>query len=123
MLASEAMPENRPVPIQVMDRNRDCQGKGLLPLELQNAHPECTGRSESFTAILPSSKRWKRVLVYDENCDNPLHRGVKVGHLKFGNGIVTNVSGSGENTRVEVRFSDGIVRKLILKYAGLKILD
>lgn len=62
-------------------------------------------------------------LVYDENCDNPLHRGVKVGHLKFGNGIVTNVSGSGENTRVEVRFSDGIVRKLILKYAGLKILD
>jgi DNA helicase II / ATP-dependent DNA helicase PcrA len=33
------------------------------------------------------------------------------------------VSGSGENTKVEVRFCDGNVRKLILKYAGLRILD
>lgn len=54
---------------------------------------------------------------------NPLHKGVRVAHLKFGQGIVTNVSGSGENARVEVRFGDGSVRKLILKYAGLKILD
>lgn len=62
-------------------------------------------------------------IVYDEGCDNPLHAGVRVRHLKFGSGVVTNVSGSGENTRVEVKFSNGIVRKLILKYAGLEILD
>ena len=62
-------------------------------------------------------------LVYDEDCDNPLHSGVRVQHMKFGTGVVTNVSGSGENTRVEVKFSNGIVRKLILKYAGLQILD
>ena len=62
-------------------------------------------------------------LVYDVDCDNPLRSGVRVQHMKFGTGVVTNVSGSGENTRVEVRFSNGIVRKLILKYAGLQILD
>lgn len=62
-------------------------------------------------------------IVYDENCENPLHSGVRVEHLKFGRGVVTNVSGAGENARVEVRFHDGNVRKLILKYAGLKILD
>ena len=62
-------------------------------------------------------------LVYDENCDNPLHKGVRVQHLKFGRGVVIGISGAGENARVEVRFSDGNVRKLILKYAGLQILD
>ncbi len=62
-------------------------------------------------------------VVYDRDCENPLHPGVRVGHLKFGKGVVTKVSGSGENARVEVKFSDGIVRKLILKYAGLEILD
>lgn len=62
-------------------------------------------------------------VVYDEDCDNPLRGGVRVEHVKFGRGVVTNVSGSGDNARVEVRFHDGIVRKLILKYAGLKILD
>ncbi len=62
-------------------------------------------------------------IVYDEDCDNPLRGGVRVEHVKFGRGVVTKVSGSGENARVEVRFYDGIVRKLILKYAGLKILD
>ncbi len=62
-------------------------------------------------------------IVYDEDCENPLRGGVRVEHVKFGRGVVTNVSGSGENARVEVRFCDGIVRKLILKYAGLKILD
>lgn len=62
-------------------------------------------------------------IVYDETCENPLRSGACVEHLKFGRGIVTNVSGSGENARVEVRFRDGNVRKLILKYAGLKILD
>lgn len=62
-------------------------------------------------------------IVYDSDCENPLHGGVRVEHVKFGRGVVTNVSGSGENARVEVRFSDGNVRKLILKYAGLKILD
>lgn len=62
-------------------------------------------------------------IVYDKDCENPLHRGVHVEHLKFGRGTVTNISGSGENARVEVRFFDGNVRKLILKYAGLKILD
>lgn len=62
-------------------------------------------------------------IVYDADAENPLHKGVRVEHLKFGKGIVTNVSGSGENTKVEVRFCDGNVRKLILKYAGLRILD
>ena len=61
-------------------------------------------------------------IVYDEDCENPLHRGVKVRHLKFGSGMVLGVSGSSENTRVEVRFADGSVRKLILKYAGLQII-
>lgn len=54
--------------------------------------------------------------------DDPLHPGVKVAHAKFGVGILLKKFGSGENQRVEVKFSDGTTRTLVLKFAGLKIL-
>lgn len=63
-------------------------------------------------------------VVYDEYSQENLSfaPGMKVRHARFGTGRVLSSSGSGENTRVEVQFHDGTVRKLILKYASLDIL-
>jgi DNA helicase-2/ATP-dependent DNA helicase PcrA len=62
-------------------------------------------------------------VVYDEySSEDGIRPGMKVRHAKFGTGVVLGSSGTGENMRVEVRFADGIARKLILKYASLELL-
>ena len=48
--------------------------------------------------------------------------GRKVAHSKYGKGVITSCSGQDENARVEVRFQDGQVRKLILKFANLQLI-
>ncbi len=61
-------------------------------------------------------------IVYDEYSENPLQPGVRVRHAKHGIGIILRTYGQGENARSEVRFGDGTVRTLILKFAGLEII-
>ena len=61
-------------------------------------------------------------IVYDEYSENPLRPGVHVRHVRFGKGVLLKVYGSGENTRAEVRFADGTVRTLVLKFASLEII-
>ncbi|ABZ85536.1 ATP-dependent DNA helicase pcra [Heliomicrobium modesticaldum Ice1] len=46
--------------------------------------------------------------------------GDKVQHGKFGLGIVVKASGSGENQELSVAFPQQGIKKLLLKYAGLK---
>ncbi|MCQ2054531.1 MAG: UvrD-helicase domain-containing protein [Fibrobacter sp.] len=69
--------------------------------------------------VAPSGPR----VVYDEYSENPYHPGVRVRHFKYGVGVITACSGTGENARVDVRFNgDGAVRTIILKYAALEII-
>lgn len=49
--------------------------------------------------------------------------GCRVVHPKYGLGTVTNSSGQGENTRVEIRFNQAGTKKLVLKFANLKIVS
>ena len=54
--------------------------------------------------------------------DNPYHPGARVHHVKFGVGTILRCSGSGDEARVEIRFSrDGSTRTLVAKY--VKIVD
>jgi len=75
-------------------------------------------------SVAPSAGKEGPRVVYDEYSQEKLSysQGMKVRHARFGVGRVLSSSGTGENTRVEVQFSDGVVRKLILKYASLDIL-
>ncbi|MCF0216147.1 MAG: UvrD-helicase domain-containing protein [Fibrobacteraceae bacterium] len=69
--------------------------------------------------MVPSEPR----VVYDEYSENPFHPGVTVRHSKFGVGVITKCSGTGENAKVDVRFKgDGSVRSIVLKYAALEII-
>ena len=66
-----------------------------------------------------------RELVYDEHSQAgpTLKAGVMVRHTRFGVGLIRSISGVGADARVDVEFQDGVVRKLVLKYANLTILQ
>lgn len=65
-----------------------------------------------------------RKIVADEYSQENLYfqPGMKVHHGRFGEGQIISVQGSGEDARVEVMFRNGVVRKLVLKYANLSII-
>ena len=66
-----------------------------------------------------------REVVYDEHSqEGPVFKaGVMVRHTRFGVGLVRGVMGAGADARVDVEFQDGVVRKLVMKYANLTILQ
>ena len=49
--------------------------------------------------------------------------GSVVWHTKFGPGKVLSLEGQGENAKVEVRFENGSHKKLLLKFANLKVIQ
>ena len=72
--------------------------------------------------VKPANTSGPRI-VYDEYSENPFHPGARVRHFKFGIGVVTRFYGTGDNARVEVRFSsDNSLRTIILKYAALEVV-
>lgn len=48
--------------------------------------------------------------------------GQRVSHEKFGEGVIINLEGSGENTKLQVNFKYYGIKWLLAEYAGLKIL-
>ncbi len=58
--------------------------------------------------------------------DGSLHLELAVGnrieHDRFGRGVITNLEGTGDDRKVEVKFENGDVKKLLLRFAKLKII-
>lgn len=48
--------------------------------------------------------------------------GSRVVHPKYGPGVILSASGQGENSRVEIRFNSVGIKKLVLKFANLKVI-
>ena len=48
--------------------------------------------------------------------------GQRVAHSKFGEGVITDVEGSGSHARVQVNFADAGSKWLVLSYANLSVL-
>jgi DNA helicase-2/ATP-dependent DNA helicase PcrA len=64
----------------------------------------------------------------DPSSDGPtglpdLKEGSLVDHSRFGKGKVLNVEGSGNDKKAEIRFERGEVKKLLLRFARLRILE
>ena len=93
----------------------------------------------------PSSKSnfKKQIILTVEAVQDALQRGIKakellrnyneqlgiinvgdtVNHSLFGNGKVLSTSGEGNNESVRVRFSDGKIKSLLIKYANLRLIN
>jgi len=76
-------------------------------------------------AIAKQTGKPMREVVYDEfSQENPIFKaGTMVRHVRFGVGLVRGILGTGQDARVDVEFQDGVVRKLVLKYANLTVLQ
>lgn len=58
-----------------------------------------------------------------EALNNDLKPGTKVEHSKFGVGIIESLEGQGGNKKAEILFETGELKKLLLQFARLKILN
>jgi DNA helicase-2/ATP-dependent DNA helicase PcrA len=55
--------------------------------------------------------------------DGPLTQGTKVMHERFGRGEVVNLEGVGGDKKAEINFEVGGLKKLLLRFAKLEILE
>jgi DNA helicase-2/ATP-dependent DNA helicase PcrA len=49
--------------------------------------------------------------------------GTRVNHSRFGRGEVLHIEGAGNDKKAEIRFEQGDVKKLLLRFAKLEVLD
>jgi DNA helicase-2/ATP-dependent DNA helicase PcrA len=55
--------------------------------------------------------------------DLNLSVGTMVEHVRFGKGNITKIEGVGADTKAEINFANGGLKKLLLRFAKLKVLD
>jgi DNA helicase-2/ATP-dependent DNA helicase PcrA len=55
--------------------------------------------------------------------DGDLKAGMMVEHARFGRGEVVNLEGIGGEKKAEIRFKVGGLKKLLLRFAKLKVVE
>lgn len=82
--------------------------------------------------LLPASnkkdktKGKTRLVIYDNNKDDffsDIREGIRVFHDTFGSGVVQSIIGNGMEKRAVILFNDFGVKKIVLKYAKLRVMD
>ncbi|MBW8241362.1 UvrD-helicase domain-containing protein [Muricauda oceani] len=55
--------------------------------------------------------------------DPGLVTGARVNHTRFGRGKILNIEGAGNDRKAEIHFDQGGIKKLLLRFAKLEVLD
>ena len=58
-----------------------------------------------------------------DDLNGNLSKGMRVEHNRFGHGEVLGIEGIGQDQKAEIQFQTGGIKKLLLRFAKLKILD
>ncbi len=74
------------------------------------------------TPFVPKEKEEISYEALERVDDNPYQIGAIVSHQAFGNGKIIDKSGSGDNLKLVVLFSNGQWKKLLAKFANLTII-
>ncbi len=77
------------------------------------------------TNTIPFESKYKEEITYEpleRADDSPYQIGTLVSHQAFGNGKIIEKSGSGDNLKLVVLFSNGQWKKLLAKFANLTII-
>jgi len=61
--------------------------------------------------------------IQTDDLNDNLKTGMRVEHSRFGQGEVLSIEGIGQDQKAEIRFQTGGIKKLLLRFAKLKILD
>ena len=51
-----------------------------------------------------------------------LEIGTVVEHVRFGKGIIAKIEGTGADTKAEINFENGGLKKLLLRFAKLNVI-
>ena len=117
------MTENRYKPLLNSDIFDDID-RSKLRLRKPAAGVAPTGPNENnlrkLRRIKPvTSSAEKNINLKDLN----LSVGTIVEHVRFGKGNITKIEGVGADTKAEINFANGGLKKLLLRFAKLKVLD
>ena len=86
------------------------------------ADPKPKITSQPKTSTLGSKQRLPEQEPQNLKTSEPLTVGDRVEHSRFGQGIVKNIEGAGDNTKATVEFQYAGTKQLLLKFAKLKRL-
>ncbi len=109
------------------DRRFRSQFLSELPQEcikLENIKKKTANTTSNIRKTTDSNSYFGRVInnvqdVKKKVDASTFNIGDRVSHKKFGEGIITSLEGSGENTKVEIAFDDVGMKRLMLSYANL----
>jgi DNA helicase-2/ATP-dependent DNA helicase PcrA len=82
-----------------------------------------TGSSAGIRKLKPLANPTKTASSNPNLFDGPLTQGTKVMHERFGRGEVVNLEGVGGDKKAEINFEVGGIKKLLLRFAKLEILE
>ncbi len=75
---------------------------------------------------LKKLRKLRPVNTTTNSVDNDLLKqlipGAKVEHMRFGIGEIVNIEGNGQDKKAEIKFKQGGLKKLLLRFAKLKVL-
>lgn len=81
------------------------------------------GSSSGIRKLKPLANPTKTASSNPNLFDGPLTQGTKVMHERFGRGEVVNLEGVGGDKKAEINFEVGGIKKLLLRFAKLEILE
>jgi len=96
------------------------------PLVRSTTNSEPSFNKLRFKKVTPKPKGNFKKLQENSNksnlFDNKLVVGNVVEHIRFGKGEVINIEGKGADVKAEIKFENGGLKKLLLRFAKLKII-
>ena len=96
------------------------------PLVRSTTNSEPSFNKLRFKKVTPKPKGNFKKLQENSNksnlFDNKLVVGNVVEHIRFGKGEVINIEGRGADVKAEIKFENGGLKKLLLRFAKLKII-
>ena len=77
-------------------------------------------RGASTDSFFPDYENESQEAGEEETGGVNYRKGDRVRHIAWGEGTITLVQGSGEDTRISVAFSQGFSKKIMVRYASLE---
>ena len=102
-------------------------GDDIPPNKIRYGKPKQRTQTKTKTAspknTTPSNLKPVRATKGKTNLfDSKLTVGNKINHQRFGKGEVTKIEGQGADLKAEIKFQNGDVKKLLLRFAKLEVI-
>ncbi|WP_103864659.1 ATP-dependent helicase [Aquimarina sp. I32.4] len=86
------------------------------------AHKPTEEQLRKLRKLRPVTNETTGQTVPTNNVDENLLPGTTVEHMRFGRGKILKIEGTGQDKKAEIHFDKGGIKKLLLRFAKLKVL-